>query len=68
MTIRGSGIALIWLGMAVLLGLLIHRFRRGAWSLDDDQIPVTTARQQGVFAAALTLTVLGTGLVIWDFW
>ena len=66
MTIRAMGIALIWAGVVMLAGLLILRFRRGAWSLEDEEIPPVPLGQKVFAALAMAVTTGGTGLVIWS--
>ena len=66
MTLRAMGIALIWAGVVMLAGLLIQRFRRGAWSLEDDEIPPVALGQKLFAALAMAATASGTGLVIWS--
>lgn len=67
MTPRGIGIALIWSGAVLLLGVLLYRLARGAWSLDDADIPPATWPQRLSAGAALVITALGIGLFVWDY-
>jgi hypothetical protein len=65
-TIRAIGIALIWAGVVMLAGLLVQRFRRGAWSLEDEDIPPVALGQKVFAGLAMAATTGGTGLVIWS--
>jgi hypothetical protein len=47
--------------------LLLHRFSRGAWSLEDDDIPAVSLWQKLVAALALTATAAGLGLFVWSW-
>ncbi|BAE51064.1 hypothetical protein [Paramagnetospirillum magneticum] len=67
MSPRAIAIALIWVGVLVLLGLLAHRFTRGAWSLEDDDVPVISPRQKLLAALALAATTGGLGLFVWSW-
>lgn len=67
MTPRAIAVALIWAGVLVLLGLLLYRFTRGAWSLEDEDIPVISIWQKLVAAFALTATAAGLGLFVWSW-
>jgi hypothetical protein len=67
MTPRAIAVTLIWVGVLVLLGLLLHRFARGAWSLEDDDIPVISLWQKLVAAFALTAAAAGLGLFVWSW-
>ena len=64
MTIRALGITLIWVGVVLLAGLLLRRFRRGAWSLEDDDVPPVDVWHKVMAILALTATMGGIGLVI----
>lgn len=67
MTPRGIAITLIWLGALVLLGVLLHRFLRGAWSLEDEDIPAITLGQKLLAGLALAAACLGAGLFVWSW-
>lgn len=67
MSPRAIAITLMWVGAVVLLGLLIHRFTRGAWSLEDDDIPAISARQKLLAALALASTAGGVALFVWSW-
>ncbi|WP_041041096.1 hypothetical protein [Paramagnetospirillum magnetotacticum] len=68
MSLRAIAIILIWVGVLALLGVLVHRFTRGAWSLEDDDIPVISPRQKLAAALALATTTAGLGLFIWSWY
>ncbi|OAN50817.1 hypothetical protein A6A04_17100 [Paramagnetospirillum marisnigri] len=67
MTLRDLAMALVWGGAALLLAVLIHRFRRGAWSLEDEDVPHASLGQRLLFALALLLAAAGTALFIWSY-
>jgi len=67
MTPRAVAITLIWLGTVGLLGVLVYRLRRGAWSLEDEDIPPATGLQRLGAALALAVTAAGIALFIWDW-
>ncbi|MBI3446487.1 MAG: hypothetical protein HY055_14300 [Magnetospirillum sp.] len=67
MTPRAIAITLIWVGALVLLGLLLHRFTRGAWSLEDEDIPTITLRQKLLAGLALAAACGGIGLFVWSW-
>lgn len=64
MTLRALGITLIWAGVVMLAGLLLRRFMRGAWSLEDEDVPRVTPWQKGFAILAVAATIGGLGLVI----
>lgn len=64
MTPRAIAIALIWVGVLALLGLLVHRFVRGAWSLEDDDIPAISPQQKLLAGLALAAAAAGLGLFV----
>ncbi len=66
MTLRTLGLVLIWAGAGGALGLLLHRFIRGAWSLEDEEIPAVTRHQQLIVLGALVSAIAGTLLMVWS--
>lgn len=64
MTLRAVAVVLIWGGVLTLLGVLVFRFARGAWSLEDDDVPVITGPQKVMVAVALAAAVAGVVLFI----
>ncbi|MDO8606338.1 MAG: hypothetical protein Q7R40_07375 [Phaeospirillum sp.] len=66
MTVRALGIALIWVGVVILAGLLARRFLRGAWSLEDEDVPPVSPWHKGFAALAFATAAGGVGLVIWS--
>ena len=64
MTLRAVAVVLIWGGGLTLLGVLVFRFARGAWSLEDDDVPVITGPQKVMVAVALAAAVAGVVLFI----
>ncbi|ARJ65600.1 hypothetical protein WV31_07985 [Magnetospirillum sp. ME-1] len=67
MSPRAIAIALMWVGALVLLGLLVHRFARGAWSLEDEDVPAISARQKLLSALALAAATGGVALFVWSW-
>lgn len=59
--------ALVWGGALLLLGLLLHRFRRGAWSLEDDDIPAAGIGQKLVAGLGVAAAVAGAALFVWSW-
>ncbi|WP_254432505.1 hypothetical protein [Magnetospirillum sp. SS-4] len=57
---------LVWAAVAVALGLLLHRFSRGAWSLEDDDIPPVTRIQKLLGLGILVAALGGTVVVVWS--
>jgi hypothetical protein len=68
MSLRAMAVALIWVGVVALLVLLVHRFTRGAWSLEDDDVPAISPRQKLLAALSLAATTGGLGLFIWSWY
>ncbi|EME71453.1 hypothetical protein H261_03553 [Paramagnetospirillum caucaseum] len=67
MTLRAIAIALLWVGVLALLGLMLHRFVRGAWSLEDDDIPAVSPGQKLLAGLALAAAAAGLGLFVWSW-
>lgn len=67
MTLSAVAVVLIWGGVLALLGILLFRFSRGAWSLEDGDIPVITGPQKVLAALALAATAAGIGLFVWSW-
>lgn len=61
-------VTLMWVGVLALLGLMLHRFVRGAWSLEDDDIPAISPHQKVVAGLALTAAAAGLGLFVWSWY
>jgi hypothetical protein len=67
MSPRDLGITLIWAGAAVVLALLLYRLGRGAWSLEDDEVPPVSILQKVGGALALIAAIIGTVLFVRGF-
>lgn len=59
--------ALMWGGVGALLGLIAYRFARGAWSLEDADIPAISSVQRVLAVLALAVTIAGLVLFIRDW-
>ena len=66
MTLWTLGLVLIWVGTGGALGLLLYRFVRGAWSLEDEDVPPVSPWHKGFAALAFATAAGGVGLVIWS--
>ncbi len=67
MTPRDLAMALVWSGALLLAGVLLHRFRRGAWSLEDEDIPPAGPLQKLAAGLAMAAAAAGIGLFIWSY-
>jgi hypothetical protein len=67
MTPRVVAVILIWGGVLALLGVLVFRFARGAWSLEDGDVPAITGPQKALAGLALAAAVAGVGLFVWSW-
>lgn len=67
MTPRGIAIALIWVGTLLLLGMLLYRFRLGAWSLEDEDIPPPSLTHRLIAGGGLLAATAGVGLFVWSY-
>ncbi len=67
MTPRDLAMALVWSGALLLAGLLLYRFRRGAWSLEDAEIPSAGPGQKLAAGLAMAAAAAGIGLFIWSY-
>jgi hypothetical protein len=68
MSLGAIAVTLMWVGVLALLGLMLHRFIRGAWSLEDDDVPAISPYQKLVAGLALTSTAAGLGLFVWSWY
>ena len=60
-------VTLMWVGVLALLGLMLHRFVRGAWSLEDDDVPAISPFQKLLAGLALTAAAAGLALFVWSW-
>jgi hypothetical protein len=67
MTPRDLAMALVWAGALLLAGLLLYRFRRGAWSLEDEDIPPPSPAQKLCALAGMLTALAGIVLFIWSY-
>lgn len=69
MSARAIGLILLWLGTILLVAVLQHRLRRGAWSEEAFEAPPPVARWSVALAAAgMALAALGAALTVGSFW
>lgn len=69
MDARAIGLILLWLGTALLVMVLLHRLRRGAWSEQAFEAPPAIGRWLAVLAVAgMALAASGAGLTVWSLW
>lgn len=68
MSIRAIGILLVWLGTLLLVAVLQHRVRQGAWKPEAlEEMPPLTRWAVPVTLAGLGLALAGAGLAMWSF-
>jgi len=68
MSIRGIGVLLIWVGTLVLVAVLQHRIRKGAWhpeALED--VPPLERWAVPVAVIGMLLALAGAGLTMTSF-
>lgn len=69
MSARAVGLILLWGGTILLVAVLQHRLRRGAWDEEAFENPPPIARWSAAIAATgMALAALGVGLTVWDLW
>lgn len=68
MSLRAVAVTLVWVGTGALLWLLLRRFARGSWSLEDDDVPAVSPRQKVVAALGLTAAAAGVILFVWSWY
>lgn len=68
MSLRAVAVTLVWVGTGALLWLLLRRFARGSWSLEDEDVPVVSFRQKVIAALALLAAAAGLILFIWSWY
>ncbi|HTH15920.1 MAG TPA: hypothetical protein VL974_04645 [Magnetospirillum sp.] len=67
MDARAVGLILLWLGAILLVAVLQHRLRKGAWSEEAFDNPPPIARWTVAIAAAgMLLAAIGGGLAVWS--
>jgi len=66
---RALGLILLWLGTLLLVAVLQHRIRRGAWSeLAFENPPPIERWSVGLAATGIAAAAVGMGLTVWDLW
>lgn len=69
MSPRAIGLILLWLGTLLLVAVLQHRLRQGAWSEDAFESPPPVPRwHMAAAASGMVLAALGAALIVWDLW
>ena len=69
MSSRGLGLILLWLGTILLVAVLQHRLRRGAWREEAFEAPPPIERWSAALAApGMVLAGAGIILTVWSFW
>ena len=69
MSARALGLILLWLGTLLLVAVLQHRMRRGAWSEQSFENPPPIERWSvGLAATGMIFAAVGVGLTVWDLW
>lgn len=69
MSARAIGLILLWLGTLVLVAVLQHRLRKGAWSEEAFEAPPPVPRWSVAAAAVgMVLAGLGAALTVWSLW
>lgn len=68
MSMRGIGVLLIWVGTLLLVAVLQHRIRKGAWNAESLENPPPLERWAvPVAVIGMVLAVLGAGLTMVSF-
>lgn len=69
MDARAIGLILLWLGTILLVAVLQHRLRKGAWSEESFQAPPPIERwSAGLAATGMVLAGSGAVLTVWSLW
>jgi len=69
MNMRAMGIILMWLGTVLLVAVLQHRIRKGAWLAESLEDPPPLERWTvAVAAIGMASSMAGAGLLLWSFW
>ena len=68
MDARDIGLIMIWIGAIVLVAVLQHRIRRGAWGTEAWEAPPPLERWQVPMAGlGIALAAIGALLAAWGF-
>lgn len=69
MSSHALGLILLWLGAILLVAVLLHRLRRGAWGEEAFEAPPPVERWSAALAAA-GMVMAGGGIVltVWGVW
>jgi hypothetical protein len=66
---RALGLILLWLGSILLVAVLQHRLRKGAFSEDAFDNPPPVARWAvGIAVAGMAMAGVGVVLTVWSVW
>lgn len=67
MDARAIGLILVWIGTILLVAVLQHRIRKGAFSEQAlDQPPPIERWSVAISATGMVLAVIGAGLTVWS--
>ncbi|MBX9635890.1 MAG: hypothetical protein K2X44_12985 [Magnetospirillum sp.] len=68
MDIRAIGLILIWIGTILLVAVLQHRMRKGAWGPEAFDTPPPIERWSvGIAATGMVLALAGAGATFWSY-
>lgn len=69
MSSRAVGLILLWLGSILLVAVLQHRLRKGAWSEEAfDHPPPIERWSVGIAAAGMVMAGVGIVFTVWSAW
>lgn len=69
MSARAIGLILLWIGTILLVAVLQHRLRRGAWNDEAFETPPPIERWAVAIAATgMVLAGIGAALTVWSVW
>jgi hypothetical protein len=69
MDLRAIGLILIWLGTILMVAVLQHRMRKGAWTPEAfDNPPPIERWSVGIAATGMVLALAGAGATVWSYW
>lgn len=68
MDLRAVGLVLIWLGTILLVAVLQHRIRKGAWDPEAfDAVPPIERWSVGIAATGMAMALAGTAATVWSY-
>lgn len=69
MSARAIGLILLWGGTVLLVAVLQHRLRRGAWDEQAFEAQPPIERWSVALAAAgMVMAAVGAALIVWSLW